>query len=359
MRVRLLGLVALSLLASCSAPAEDLGSVSEELKVCPGATTVKGIDVSHYDGTIDWTKVKSSGRDFAIMKVTEGTAYEDPTYTTNWAGSKAHGVIRGAYHFFHSNMDPIAQADWFVSKMGPLEPGDLPPTLDLEVTDGESAAKITSTAIAWLDHVAAKTGLKPILYTSPAFVTGSMGSPAGLENHATLWIANWGVTCPDVPTPFKSWDFWQYDDKGTVPGITGAVDLDEFDGTMKQLVALTKPSASPDAGVDAVTDTGTTSDAASDDTATEDSADDAASSEDSSSSTDAALESAPNQPAAEAAASTGCSCTTAQRHTEGADLWWAAFAAAAWVVARRHRRATRRRTARSGRPFNSSTSASS
>jgi lysozyme len=227
------------LLLACGDGGEDLGTAEEAIKVCPGPKTLEGIDVSHWDGTVDWAQVKASGRSFAIAKATEGTTYKDPQFAANWAGMKQHGVVRGAYHFFHSNADPIVEADHFLQVMGPLEPGDLPPTLDLEVTDGQSKAVITDTAIQWLDHVAAMTGTKPILYTSPAFVTGSMGSPAGLETHALLWIANWGVTCPDVPAPFTSWGFWQYDDMGSVPSITGNCDLNVFDGTEADLTALT------------------------------------------------------------------------------------------------------------------------
>jgi lysozyme len=245
--------------AACSAPAEDLGQVSQATKVCPGATVVQGVDVSHYDGTIDWTKVKASGRDFAIMKATETTTYVDPTFATNWTGAKNAGVVRGAYHFFRANVDPIAQADWFLAKLGPVEAGDLPPTLDLETTDGQTGATIAANAIKWLDHVAAKTGVKPILYTSPSFVTGTLGSPAGFETHATLWVANWGVTCPDVPTPFTKWSFWQNSSTGTVTGIPAtAVDLDQFDGTLAQLKAFAiQPATTGDAG----TDGGTTKDA--------------------------------------------------------------------------------------------------
>jgi lysozyme len=240
-------LLALPLLAACSAESEPLGTAEEAIKVCPGATILQGVDVSHYDGTIDWAQAKASGRVFGFVKATEGTGYTDPQFATNWAAMKQNGVVRSAYHFFHANMDPMAEATHFLSVMGTLHPGDLPPTLDLEVTDGQSAATITANTIAWLDAVAAATGTKPILYTSPSFVSGTLGSPAGLQNHAQLWVANWQVTCPDVPAPFTTWPFWQYSSTGTVPGIpgsAGAVDLDEFDGDMSALHALTVPAPS-------------------------------------------------------------------------------------------------------------------
>ena len=143
--------------------------------------------------------------------------------------------------------------------MGPLQPGDLPPTLDLEVTDGNSGAVITAAAEQWLDYVGAATGVEPILYTGPSFVNDTLGSPAGLETHAQLWVANWGVSCPDVPAPFTSFAFWQDDDMGTVAGIPGAsnVDTDVFNGSASDLAALTLPAkATTGAGGSATTGAG-------------------------------------------------------------------------------------------------------
>jgi lysozyme len=240
MRLRPSLLLIAPLLAACGSPDERLGSSKEPSTICPSGTTLEGIDVSHYEGTIDWAQVKASGRAFAFAKATEGTNYTDPSFAANWAAMPQQGIVRSAYHFFHSNDDPTTQAMFFLSVMGPLAPGDLPPTLDLEVTDNEPAATITANTITWLDTVAAATGTKPILYSSPSFISGTLGSPAGLENHATLWVANWGVSCPDVPAPFTGFSFWQYSDSGTVPGISGSanVDLDRFNGDLTALHAL-------------------------------------------------------------------------------------------------------------------------
>jgi lysozyme len=241
----------LPLIAACGGGEEDgLGTARDPIAVCAGSDVLPGVDVSHYDGTIDWAQVKASGRAFAIAKATEGTTFVDPTFATNWAGMKQAGIVRSAYHFFHANVDPITEAEHFLSVMGPLEDGDLPPTLDLEVTDGEGGATITANTIKWLDYVAAATGTTPILYTSPGFVSGTLGSPAGLDAHARMWVANWGVSCPDLPSPFTTWSFWQYSSTGTVPGIpgsSGAVDLDKFDGNLAALTALTKQGSTASA----------------------------------------------------------------------------------------------------------------
>jgi lysozyme len=242
MRFRAALLFAVPSIVACGAQNDPLGEAQDAITVCPGASTLKGIDVSHYDGTIDWPTVKSGGIAFSFAKATEGTTYVDPTFATNWNGMKSAGITRGAYHFFHSNMDVTTQVDFYLSTVGTFSPGDLPPTLDLEVTDGSSPATVSSTAIAWLDAVAAKTGTKPILYASPSFVTSDMGSPAGLENHAILWLANYGVTCPDVPAPYTSWTIWQSSSTATVtgvPGSSGACDIDTFDGNAAALAAIT------------------------------------------------------------------------------------------------------------------------
>jgi lysozyme len=250
MKLRCLCLVLPALLVAC-APAEGpLGATREALMVCAGPKTLKGIDISHYDGDIDWAKVAAAGNSFAFAKATEGTTFVDPMFSANWAAMKQSGVVRSAYHFFHANDDPIAQADFLLQTMGPLAPGDLPPTLDLEVSDGESAATITESAIAWLDHVAQATGKKPILYTSKRVVTEYLGNAMGLDQHAVLWDANWDVSCPDLPDTYATWTFWQNTDAGTVPGISGTnnVDLDVYNGDLADLQALGVQTSSGDGG---------------------------------------------------------------------------------------------------------------
>src|SRR5690348_14694718 len=93
----------LALLSSigCAAPADDraVGSLDEAATVCPAGATVTGIDVSHYQGTVDWAKVAGSGRKFGIVKATEGTGYIDSSFAANWSAMKKAGVLRSAYHF--------------------------------------------------------------------------------------------------------------------------------------------------------------------------------------------------------------------------------------------------------------------
>src|ERR1700730_17095158 len=105
------------LLAGCVGQL-DVGEATSDVKVCAKGTVVKGVDVSHYDGTIDWVAAHGAGIDFAFMKATESTGFPAPTFPANWKNAIAAGVIPGAYHFFRGNVDPTAQADFFVQTAG-------------------------------------------------------------------------------------------------------------------------------------------------------------------------------------------------------------------------------------------------
>src|SRR5689334_7195445 len=115
---------------------DPYGTAQEEIVVCPGPTTLEGIDVSYYQPNVDWNAVKASGREFAVARINDGT-FMDPDFDKNWAGMKAAGLIRGAYQFFRPGQDAAVQADVVIQKVGFLGPGDLPVTLDMEATDGQ------------------------------------------------------------------------------------------------------------------------------------------------------------------------------------------------------------------------------
>jgi len=209
--------------------------------VCAAGATLQGVDVSVYDGNVDWAALKSSGRVFGIAKATEGSTLTDGEFATNWPAMKSAGITRSAYHFFHCDTDPGAEASFFLGVMGPLEPGDLPPSLDFEDTTTCTPATGVAMAITWLDAVASATGTTPILYTSVR-VLSSFDGTAAFAGHAQLWVASRGVTCPSLPSPFTAWSFWQYSLTGTAPGLpnsNGMADLDELDGDMTTLMGLT------------------------------------------------------------------------------------------------------------------------
>jgi lysozyme len=212
----------------------DPASQDDALSVCAAGSTLKGIDVSYYQNQIDWSAVQASGRSFAFIRVSDGTKFDDPRFATNWSAARSAGIVRGAYQFFRPSEDPVAQANLLVSKVGTLEADDLPPVLDLEVTEGVSATSLRSKVQKWLDAVEAGTGRHPIVYTM-AGMSGSIGTSFG---GYPLWVANWGASCPHMPSGWSQWKFWQTSEKGTVPGINEKVDLDTFNGTMADLQAF-------------------------------------------------------------------------------------------------------------------------
>ena len=237
-----LALSAVSTLAACQQPLPpDVGVEYEGLSVCPGKSTLLGVDVSTYQGTIDWAKVKASGRAFAITRVGDGLG-GDNTFDANWKGIKAVGMVRGAYQYFRAGDDPKQQADILLGKIGTPADGDLPPTLDLETLDGQSAATVVANVKTWLSYVKQKTGRTPMVYTSPGFWP-SIGSP-DLSAYV-LWVAHWGTTCPTMPTGWSTWQFHQDADNGTVSGISGAVDTDVFNGDQAALNAIASNGKPP------------------------------------------------------------------------------------------------------------------
>jgi lysozyme len=242
------GLVLALALAGCNPPG-PWAAVDEAQMVCPKGPVVKGVDVSHYDGAIDWGLVKAAGISFAIIKATENINFIDPEFAANWKFAGMDGIIRGGYHFLRPEVDPVAQADYFLATLGPSLPGDLPPALDLEVTDGLSGAAVAQSALAFVARLQEKTGRTPIIYTSASFMS-SIGNPTGFAPYV-LWVAHWTNMCPNLPPAWMDWSFWQNGDTGVVNGIPGQmVDVDQFNGTLADLQKFAGMRGAPDGGAD-------------------------------------------------------------------------------------------------------------
>lgn len=225
---------------------------------CGSGTAIRGMDISYYDDVTDWNAVYEGGIQFAFIRVSDGTQFHDPKFASYWAGAKAAGVIRGTYQFFRPEEDPVAQADLLLQTMGPLEPGDLPPVIDVEVADGRTPAQVAAAVHAWIDHVAAAIGRPPIVYTG-LYLWPELTGGAD-EASSPLWIAQYTTApCPDIPAPWTRWMFWQDTDHGSTDGVTGsALDIDLFDGSYEDLLSFAGISPPPppppmtsDAGVDA------------------------------------------------------------------------------------------------------------
>ena len=208
--------------------------------VCiPCEYNVHGIDISHYQGGIDWGELhKNKDTDFPLrfifMKATEGGDLADATFVQNFDSAKAYGFVRGAYHFFNPLSDARKQAEFFIRNVQ-LKPGDLAPVLDVE-TKGKNKADLQRSVKTWLDVVEAHYGVKPILYTSYKFKENYL-SDAAFDEYP-YWIAHYYV---DSVRYRGHWEFWQHTDIGEVPGIEGDVDLNVFNGTLQDLSNYTLP----------------------------------------------------------------------------------------------------------------------
>lgn len=223
-------------LIGCIEPLESPESIAEQAEtVCADGPTVNGMDVSYYETSVDWVAAHAAGIDFAFIRVTDGVQFIDPKFPGYWAGAKAASVIRGAYQFFRPAEDPIAQADLLLEKMGPLDPGDLPPVLDVEVSGGLSTAEVAANVRAWVAHVTEKLGRPPIIYAG-LYSWHDLTGSADITT-SPLWVAQYtSAACPNIPTPWTRWMFWQHSATGSVAGIPGStLDVNVFNGTLDDL----------------------------------------------------------------------------------------------------------------------------
>jgi lysozyme len=205
----------------------------------------RGIDVSNHQERIDWARVNADGIEFALIKATEGVGFVDPKLRAHAAGARGAGIRHGFYHFArpdtHSGTtvatvtrDARAEADAFLAVAFP-RPGNLLPALDLE-TGGLGPRLLVAWTTAWLERVTGRIGAKPLVYTYPAFWS-LMGNTSKFASYP-LWIANYGVTAPQLPDRWTSYAIWQYTSNGRVPGIPGRVDLNRL-GEGVTLAAVT------------------------------------------------------------------------------------------------------------------------
>ncbi|MEM7247958.1 MAG: GH25 family lysozyme [Acidobacteriota bacterium] len=207
----------------------------------PVVTQLDGIDVSHLQGVVDWEQVAASGKVFAFAKATEGITFVDPQFQANWAGMKKAGLVRGAYGFYRVGDDPKAQARNFLSQVS-LEPGDLPPVVDIETMGGVkmSPTRLAAELREYLQTLEQATGRRPIIYTGWGFWDPDLVASFG--DHP-LWVADYGPGKLRLPDGWTRWTFWQHSQHGQVPGVSGPVDLDRFAGSRADLDRLCLPQA--------------------------------------------------------------------------------------------------------------------
>ena len=205
----------------------------------PAGYQVHGIDISHYQGDVNWNRLEQTRQgqfpiNFIFMKATEGGDYADDKFVANFDSAKVHGFIRGAYHFYNPQTDANKQADFFINTVK-LEPGDLPPVLDIE-KKGRNVEKLQQGLKIWLQKVEEHYGVKPIIYASYKFKTRYLND--SIFDTYPYWIAHYYV---DSVRYQGDWKFWQHTDVGTLPGIEEKVDLNIFNGSTIDLQKILIP----------------------------------------------------------------------------------------------------------------------
>jgi lysozyme len=233
LRAMVVGCITVSVVLSSLLP--PAGAVADER----ATSWLKGIDISHWQGTINWTKVGNRPISFVIAKATQGRTFTDPNYASYRRGAAGQGMAWTAYHFADpatSASDAVLQAGHYVD-VAALDTGDLIPALDLEWFNGLTVDQLVQWVRDWLQEVFRRMGVKPMIYTNANFWSTRMGDTTWFANHGykALWIANWttGQT-PIVPANNwvgRGWTFWQWTDCGSIAGITGCVDRDRYNGS--------------------------------------------------------------------------------------------------------------------------------
>ena len=218
---------------------------------------VRGIDVSHWKGSIQWPRVAQGGYRFAFTEATNGFT-ADWTYERNRTGATAARLAFGAFHFARPAgstpqgviSNAVAQADYFASVAEP-QTGELAPVLDLERTGGLSPASLRAWTAAWLDEVYLQIGIRPTIYSSPTFWRHAMRDASTFAAVGSqLWIAHWRVPSPRVPAAnwdASGWTFWQWTNCSHVPGIRGCVDGDRYRGARVASALMAPPPVAIDA----------------------------------------------------------------------------------------------------------------
>lgn len=198
---------------------------------CTPPVGLEGVDVAESFGTIDWARVAQT-KTFAYAKAGQGVSFLDPTFLTNYAGIKRAGMQAGAYFYFEPAQDPTLQANHFVNQLvnAGFAPGDLVPMLDVEISGTQTSQVIVSNVQTAVAVIRSSLLVTPGIYTYASFWNGQVGGSTAFANDP-LWIANFGASCPTLPTAWSNWAIWQYTDLGHVTGITGTVDLDRANGT--------------------------------------------------------------------------------------------------------------------------------
>ncbi len=200
---------------------------------------VCGIDISHWNGNINWKAVSLDNISFVYMKATEGVSYVDPSFNTNWPAIKNTRLVRGAYLYFLpalNNEKQVLQAQNFISTVKRLEKGDLPPMLDVE-DDPEISVALFQYRLQIVEReLETYFRVSPLIYTSKALYKKYL-NPNNTFQRNEIWIADYSYQRPTL-CDNRNLRIWQFTDKACIQGISGEVDMDIFYTTAKDLDAI-------------------------------------------------------------------------------------------------------------------------
>ena len=184
---------------------------------------INGIDLSHYQGKVDWKKLNDSAVAFVFIKATEGHHTVDKSFNNHWKGSSHTKLLRGVYHFFDPAVDAKSQALHFLATTA-ADFGDFPPVVDIESRQQQASTEILAALTVFLSVIEQKTSRKPMIYTSPGF-WDSLDSKKFSDHH--LWLADYSKKAK-LPKQWHEWLFWQFSSGGIVDGVEGNVDMSVF-----------------------------------------------------------------------------------------------------------------------------------
>lgn len=187
----------------------------------PTEINVLGIDVSHHSGAVDWKKVRAQGFRFAYVKASEGVDNPDAMFDEHWKTLRELDMARGAYHFYVTEDDPVAQAKFFASRLGD-DIGTLPPAVDVELLGKNTTGDMTDELLTFLRTLEKETGKKPLIYTNSTF-WDKYYRPEFSDY--PLWMAEYGVVMPKTPFGWKRWMFWQRAENKVIDGVEKDADV--------------------------------------------------------------------------------------------------------------------------------------
>lgn len=199
-----------------------------------------GFDISHYQRKEDikWDSLSVANGaiplQFVVLRATMGNKSADKHFEEFWKLSKENNLIRGAYHFYRADEDPVIQANNYLANVQ-LESGDLPPVLDIEkIPKRKSKEKLIDDLKTWCKIVEERYGKKPIIYTYYYYYKDYL---KGEFDGYPLWLANYNDV--PAPSPEDDWKLWQFTENGIVSGINAKVDLNIYNGGLWSLKMMT------------------------------------------------------------------------------------------------------------------------